>query len=87
MKKKQTPLTKRKRKNEFRYHDVKVLTKKGKKKIKHPSYIFEEQGNIYRYHSITHSSSIDGITLKKLRINPNPKDKRDAYYDTKRREQ
>ena len=84
MKTKATNKAKPKRKNEFRYHDLLIKTKTGKKKkIKHPSYVWQERGNVYDYHSITHSSDIEGVELIKLRKNPNPSDKRDSYYDSK----
>lgn len=71
-----------KRKNEFRYHNIVIRSKKGRKKsIRHPAYIWKQRGNIYDYHSITHSSAVDGINLQKLTRNPNPVDKRDAYFD------
>ena len=71
-----------KRKNEFRYHAVIIRSSNGKrKKIRHPSYIWRQRGNMYDYHTITHSKQIDGIELKELRSNPNPKDKRKSYYD------
>ena len=71
-----------KRKSEFRYHKIIIHYKNGKKKsIRHPTYIWQERGIIYDYHSITHSSSIEGISLKELRTNPNPRDKRKSYYD------
>ena len=81
MKKKTSSLTYSKRMNEFRYHELTVNKNGKKKKIKHPSYIWQERGNLYDYHSITHSKEIDGVKLKKLRCNPNPSDKRDSYYD------
>ena len=69
-----------KKKKEFRYHNVVTFNKRGKKiKIRHPTYVFLEKGNIYIYVSITHSSEIKGTILIKLRKNPNPKDKRPSY--------
>ena len=70
-----------KRKNEFRFH--KILNVNGKKLARHPAYIFLEKGNIYIYVSITHSKIIDNVILIKLRRNPNPNDKKDAYYVAK----
>lgn len=71
-----------KRKSEFRYHTVIVRYTRGKyKKIRHPSYIWRQRGNMYDYHSITHSNHVEGIELREMRSNPNPKDKRKAYYD------
>lgn len=49
------------------------------KRINHPTYVIDKDGNIYQYIGITHSSKtndIDNIPLKK---NPNPNDKRSAY--------
>lgn len=69
-----------KRKNEFRYHNVIVHSRNGRtRKIKHPSYIFLEKGNIYIFVTITHSSKINDLKIIKLNKNPNPKDKRDSY--------
>lgn len=77
MKKKSNKLYKRK--NEIRFHTDCLKTKN--KKVRHPKYIWREHGNVYDYHSITHSQFVDGNEYKLLRKNPNPKDKRDAYYD------
>lgn len=82
MKKKVSQRTAPKRKNEFRYHNVAVQKDNGKiKSQSHPSYIWQERGNMYDYHSITHSEHVNGVALKKLRCNPNPNDSRDSYYD------
>ena len=66
----------------------KIIFKKGGRiyKIRHPSYIIIEKGNVYVYVSITHSKHINGKILIKLRRNPNPNDKRDAYYVAEIRE-
>ena len=70
-----------KRKHEFRFHKVIVLTNNGKQiKIAHPGYIFIEKGNLYIYVSLTHSNIIEGFKVLKLRKNPNPKDSGDSYY-------
>ena len=70
-----------KRKKEFRFHAIKVPTKKGKQKtIEHPAYIFLEKGNVYIYVPITHSSSVNDFMVIKLRKNPDPNDNRDSYY-------
>lgn len=71
--------TRFKRKNEIRFHFDRVPNKK--KKIRHPKYIWREHGNIYDYHSITHSRFVGGVEYKKLRANPKKEDKRDAYYN------
>ena len=69
-----------KKKKEFRYHNVVTIDKRGKKlKIRHPTYVFLEKGNIFIYVSITHSKGIEGELFIKLRKNPNPKDRRDSY--------
>ena len=73
-----------KRKHEFRNHAVVFLNRKGKVvKIKHPAYVFFEQGNIYYFVQLTHSSSIQGKITIQLRNNPNPKDNRKAFYIAK----
>ena len=70
---------KQKRLNEIRFHFDSIKHKK--KKIRHPKYIWRQRGNIYDYHSITHSHFVNGIEYKKLRKNPSPTDKKDAYYN------
>ena len=79
-----------KRKKEFRFHKIEIISKKGKKnKMVHPAYVFLEKGNLYIYVTITHSSQIEGKLIVKLCKNPNPYDERDSYfvdeikYDTK----
>ena len=75
---KKQPLVKKK---EFRFHKTEV-TKKEKKKSKgwHPVYVFLERGNIYIYVTLTHSDKVENMIVIKLRKNPNPHDKSDAYY-------
>ena len=69
----------RKRK-EFRYHNIEIVNSNGTiTKIRHPSYVFLEKGNIYIYISITHSDNVENAIVIKLRKNPNPHDKRDSY--------
>ena len=70
-----------KRKKEFRYKVILVKVE-GKKivKIRHPAYIFLEKGNKYIYVSITHSKKVKDKMVIKLIKNPNPNDKRNAYY-------
>ena len=69
----------RKRK-EFRYHNIRIINDNGTiTKIRHPSYVFLEKGNIYIYVSITHSDNVKNAIVIKLRKNPNPKDERDSY--------
>ena len=69
----------RKRK-EFRYHNVEIVNNNGTiTRIRHPSYVFLEKGNIYIYISITHSDNVENSIVIKLRKNPNPNDKRESY--------
>lgn len=68
-----------KRKNEIRYRSDYV--KSLKKKVRHPKYIWRERGNVYDYHSMSHSQNVDGVEYKKLRKNPRPGDKEDAFYN------
>ena len=69
----------RKRK-EFRYHNIEIINENGTiTKIRHPSYVFLEKGNIYIYISITHSDNVENAIVIKLRKNPNPYDKRESY--------
>ena len=76
-----------KRKKEFRYKLILVKVK-GKKdtKIRHPAYIFLEKGNVFAYVTITHSKVVGNKKMVKLANNPNPADKRDAYYVTEVRQ-
>lgn len=70
-----------KRAHEFRYHSVLTKNKKGKSlNIAHPTYVFLRKGNVYIYVTITHSTNVKDLVVIKLRKNPNPKDKKDAYY-------
>ena len=70
-----------KRRHEFRYHNVEAKNKFGKAiNIKHPAYIFLSKGNLYIYVTLTHSNRIANCLVVKLRKNPNPKDKKTAYY-------
>lgn len=79
MKKKISIKTRTKSRNEIRFHSDHVFGKT--KKIRHPKYIWQERGNVYDYHSITHSQEVNGVKYKKLRKNPKPGDNRDAYYN------
>lgn len=70
-----------KKKNEFRYHNVVIINEFGKEiKIRHPSYVFLEKGNVYIYVSITHSKNIENYIVIELRENPNPKDKNKSFW-------
>ena len=70
-----------KKKKEFRFHNIELNNINGvKTKIRHPTYVFLEKGNIYIYISITHSSSVENKIVIKLRKNPNPKDNKDSYW-------
>ena len=71
----------KKRMNEFRYHNTIVKTNGKKKKKRHPAYIWQQRGNTYDFHTITHSSLVEGIKLRKLSANPNPKDNRNSYIN------
>ena len=79
MKRKSNNQVVRKRK-EFRYHDIEMVNENGVvTKIRHPSYVFLEKGNIYIYISITHSDNVENAIVIKLRKNPNPHNQRDSY--------
>lgn len=64
-------------------------TKKSKKQIKphfrtnkingHPSYIYAEKGDDYKYIGITHSKKTHGLKNIPLKYNPNSKDSRQSY--------
>ena len=49
------------------------------KRIKHPTYVVGEVGNIYKYIGITHSESFNGVKNIPLKRNPNPSDARKSY--------
>ncbi len=49
------------------------------KRIKHPTYVIDEKGNVYRYIGITHSDKTDNIKNVPLKKNPNSQDSRKAY--------
>ena len=64
-------------------HNIELKNKKGKVfQLKHPVYVFLEKGNLYIYVTITHSKEVKNHLVIKLRKNPNPIDRRDAYYVT-----
>lgn len=57
-----------KKKNEFRYHNVVIINEFGKEiKIRHPSYVFLEKGNVYIYVSITHSENIENYIIYRIK--------------------
>ena len=49
------------------------------KRIKHPTYVIDKHGNLYKYIGITHSRKTNGEDNIPLIKNPNPKDNRSAY--------
>lgn len=53
------------------------------KKTLHPTYIYAKIGNEYKYIGITHAEITQGIKNIKLDKNPNPKDKKIAYFHPK----
>ena len=67
-----------KKKKEFRFHNVIVQKHNGKTKIRHPAYIFLEEGNLYIYVSLTHSQNVDEHIVITLKENPN--DERNSYW-------
>ncbi len=69
------------RKHEFRYYNRMSINRRGKlMRYRHPAYVFLEKGNIFIFVIITHSDFVPNKVVVKLRDNPNPKDKRNAYY-------
>lgn len=69
-----------KRRKEFKFHNVELVSHQGKEKnLRHPPYVFLEKGNIYIYVTITHSNNVPDNIVIKLRKNPNPADQREAY--------
>ena len=70
-----------KRKHEFRYYNQLKIDRRGRQfKYRHPSYIFMEKGSFYIFVTLTHSTSILNHVVIKLKKNPNPKDRTDAFY-------
>ena len=49
------------------------------KRINHPTYVIDRNGNVYKYIGITHSRKTKDENNIPLRKNPNPKDNRSAY--------
>lgn len=80
MKKKNKKALARKKK-QFKFHKIESTKKNGKKtKFLHPAFIFLQKGNVYIFVTLTHSSSVDGKIVVKLRKNPNPNDNADSYW-------
>lgn len=79
--KKRSRKTQLRRKHEFRYYNSLVINRRGQKvKFRHPAYIFLEKGNLFIFVTITHSKTVPNKIVVELRKNPNPSDKRIAYY-------
>ena len=71
-------------KDEIRFHNTILKSKKGHKKKKmHPAYVWRARGNTYDYYTLTHSKWVPGVKVRKLTKNPNPKDMRDSYIAVK----
>ena len=49
------------------------------KRVNHPSYVIDQDGNMYEYIGVTHSAVTKGENNVSLEKNPNPKDVRRAY--------
>ena len=79
MKKKNKHALSRKKK-EFRFKNVEILEGDGTITIRHPAYIIVQEGNVYIYVTLTHSSNVDDKLVIELRQNPNPKDSEKSYY-------
>lgn len=62
-------MRKKQTRNEFRKY----------KKNGHPAYIYEKVGDKFRFLGITHSDVGEGVTKKRLEVNPNPEDKKPVY--------
>lgn len=48
----------------------------------HPTHLYAKKGDIVKYHQLTHSEEIQDLGIKTVRLtkNPNPKDKKPAYF-------
>lgn len=53
------------------------------KDTRHPAYIYARVGNDYKFIGLTHSPITDNVKNIKLEKNPNPADKKDAYFRPK----
>lgn len=53
------------------------------KRIEHPTYVVDEDGNLFKYIGITHSANVRGEKTVPLDKNPNPNDLRKAYVRPK----
>ena len=49
------------------------------KRINHPTYLVDRDGNVYKYIGITHSEITLGKKNIPLKSNPNPEDNKTAY--------
>lgn len=49
------------------------------KRIKHPAYVVDKDGNLYKYVGVTHSRVTGAEENIPLISNPNPNDSRQAY--------
>ena len=61
------------KKNEFRKN----------KDTRHPAYIYARIGNEYKFIGLTHSPITDNVKNIRLEKNPNPKDKKTAFFRPK----
>jgi len=66
-------IAKQETRNEFR----KKNSKDGRG---HPTYIYARRGDDFYYIGLTHAKITNGVKNIKLERNPNPKDKREAYF-------
>lgn len=72
------------KKKEFRFIPTPYINSRGQIiELKHPAYIFLQKGRICVYVTITHSKKIRGLLLIKLKKNPNPQDKQEAFWVAK----
>lgn len=48
----------------------------------HPTHLYAKKGDTVKYHQLTHSEQIKDSDVKNIKLshNPNPKDKRTAYF-------
>ena len=78
--KKKSKKAKYKKIKEFRYHTVDIVKDGKKTKLRHPTYIFLEKGDLFIYVTITHSNDVNGYLVIELRKNPNPNQNTPSYY-------
>ena len=70
-----------KKKSEIRLHNVELKNRNNQLiNIMHPAYIFLENNQVFIYVTLTHSDKVRELLTIRLKRNPNPNDRKDAYW-------